>query len=58
MEQAEWYMREGLRFFPGDASLYFARGTVAEATIQIGWQRDLRRELPENDAERTRIEEP
>jgi len=56
MQPAAWYISEGLLEFPGDAALYFARGTIAERMVQVGWQRDLRRSLPEIGLERTRIE--
>lgn len=56
MEQASWYIREGLVAFPRNAPLYFARGAIAEVSVQFEGWRGLRRNLPENTRERTRIE--
>src|SRR5262245_48647267 len=57
MEQAAWYIREGLVAFPRNARLYFARGAIAEVTVSLGWKRGLRSDPPQDENERTRIEE-
>ena len=57
MQAASWYIRDGLLEFPRDGALYFARGTIAERTIQVGGQPDLRLELPDVGRERSRIED-
>jgi tetratricopeptide (TPR) repeat protein len=56
MQQASWYIRDGLNAFPREAALYFVRGTIAEMSVQMGSNRDPRRELPENSRDRARVE--
>jgi tetratricopeptide (TPR) repeat protein len=57
MQPAAWYIREGLLAFPGSATLYFVRGTIAERSVEASWNRGLRSELPDNMRDRIRIEE-
>jgi len=56
MQAANWYAREGLIAFPREATLYFVRGTIAEMSMHMAWDRDLRHELPETSRERGRLE--
>jgi hypothetical protein len=62
MRQAEWYVRDGLLEFPREPALYLARGAIAERTMRLAWNRDLRardlvRELPMMGRDRGRIED-
>src|SRR5439155_7153134 len=56
LQAAGSYASEGIAAFPRDASMYFVRGTIAQRSIQMGSDRDLRRQPTESGRERTRIE--